>query len=435
MQDAIRMLLLVATLSFFLICIVLGSSNAPHMQDLIYYSVLAYLGFMLVRHIILLVSAIASDNASVNREHEGLSLVSIVMPAYNEEAVIEDALSGLLNLNYNNIEIIVVDDGSTDRTESIARAFAKSHSNKEIRVYTQSNTGKASALNTGIFHACGDFLLCVDADSRLNPQALENAMHHFEDPSVGAVGGFVAVRNTNRIIAKFQQLEYLLSLNFTRKALSFFGAVTIIPGPIGLFRAEAMHSVRGYREVKNVFAEDADLTIRLITNGWRIKGENTMISATEVPVDIFSVLRQRYRWKRGVFQAFFDNFSNLVARRKMRSTIIALYLALEALLLPVLNFGLTLLLLAHFIVYGEFQFILKYYLLFLAIEFSAFVYAYHNSRHRLRSFFIYVIEKFTYSFLMQAWSVFALLDEWRSSQMSWDKIDRIGQTSETEAEA
>jgi cellulose synthase/poly-beta-1,6-N-acetylglucosamine synthase-like glycosyltransferase len=433
MQDAIRKLLLVTTLLFFLGCIVFGSSNAPYMQDIIYWSTFSYLGFIVVRHIILFIGVIASDNANVYKGYAKSSLVSIIMPAYNEEAVIEDALYGLLDLYHNNIEIIVVDDGSTDRTESIVRAFAKLHPEHKIRVYTQSNAGKSSALNTGIFHACGDFVLCVDADSRLNPEALENALYYFKDPSVGAVGGFVAVRNTDSIVAQFQQLEYLLSLNFTRKALSFFGAVTIIPGPIGLFRTEAIHSVRGYREVKNVFAEDADLTIRLLTKGWRVKGDTAMISATEVPEDIFSVLRQRYRWKRGIFQAFFDNFRKLIVKREVRSITIALYLGLEALLLPVLNFGLTLLLLAHFIAYGEIQLILKYYLVFLMLDFSVFVYSYRKTKYKLRSFFIYIIEKFTYSYLMQAWGILALLDEWRSSYMSWDKVDRIGQASQSGA--
>ncbi|MEW8392722.1 MAG: glycosyltransferase [Candidatus Thiodiazotropha sp.] len=429
LQDTIKKLFLVITLLFFLSCIALGISNNSYLHDLFYYSIFSYLIFVTLRHVLFLFFAIVEGRIARQLNSEITPLVSIIVPAYNEAAVIKDALSGLLDLQYSNTEIIVIDDGSTDQTETIVREFSSTHPEHAIRVYSQTNAGKACALNSGIFHARGEFILCVDADSRLTPDALNNAFKHFEDPAVGAVGGFIAVRNPQSLIAQFQQLEYLISLNFIRKALSYFGAVTIIPGPVGLFRREAINAVFGYREEKDIFAEDADLTVRLLSAGWKVKGDTSMVSATEVPIDVFSVLRQRYRWKRGIFQAFFDNFTHLVTANSIRGMIIGIYLALEAMILPVLNFGLTLFLLVHFLYFGEFQLILKYYLILVSLDLSTFIYVFYRHDNKFKSFVIYFIQKFSYSYLMQAWGIFALLDEWRSSKMSWDKLDRIGEAA------
>ena len=136
---------------------------------------------------------------------------------------------------------------------------------------SKANAGKANALNTGIALARTPFVLCMDGDSRLGAETLCAAMRHFADPRVGAVAGNVKVVNRNNLWTRMQALEYIEGLNMARRAQGFMRVVNIIPGPIGIFRREALTAVGGYDA--DTYAEDADLTLKLMTAGWHIVDE------------------------------------------------------------------------------------------------------------------------------------------------------------------
>ena len=317
MARLLRSTIIASCLAYFTVCIVAGMevNHTLHQAMIIFF--LSFGLIVLVRYLVLIVAAICEklvyEKASYrNDSREGWApFVSIIVPAFNEEELIAAALTSLINLDYPNFEIIVVDDGSTDGTLCIAQKIVDRYPGKRIRIISQSNAGKSWALNTGIVHAQGEFIVCVDSDSKLNINALRAGINHFQDPRVGAIGGFVDIINTSKLITRLQQLEYLIGLNFIRRGLSLFNIVTVVPGPIGMFRKEAILQVGAYNTLSDCFAEDADLTVRLLAAGWRVQGETRMIAKTEAPETLYSLLRQRYRWKRGIFQACFNNLFNL----------------------------------------------------------------------------------------------------------------------------
>jgi cellulose synthase/poly-beta-1,6-N-acetylglucosamine synthase-like glycosyltransferase len=166
-------------------------------------------------------------------ENNFSAFVSIIVPAFNESKVLRQSLQSLLDLNYINYEIIIVNDGSTDETKKIAESFVGYHQGKygeiKISLINKENGGKSTALNTGIKYSNAEFVLCMDGDSQLSPDSLKRAVRHFKDPKIGAVAGNVKVLNRKRFLTDLQALEYIEGLNMARSAQSFIRAVNIIP--------------------------------------------------------------------------------------------------------------------------------------------------------------------------------------------------------------
>lgn len=416
---------MVVSLLYLLIALLAGLEIWATLHWVMVYILLALLSLTLIRQLTLLFFAVFEKPPASPFDPQEQPLISILLPAYNESAVIQASLHSLMELRYPNLEIIVIDDGSQDDTAERAREVAKK-SRLPVRVISQANRGKAGALNTGIIHASGSYVLVVDADSRVEPDSLQYGLRHFADPKVGAVGGFVGVANKQNLLCQFQALEYLQSLNFVRRALSRLGLVTVVPGPVGLFRREAILQVGGYREGGMTFAEDADLTIQLLAAGWKVRGDLSMIAYTEAPEDVFALLRQRYRWRRGIYQAFSDNVLGLITSPGRAGIPITLFIAAEAFALEVVNFGFTIFFLAHFLRFGEIDLFSSWYLIVISLDVSILLFATRGHGHFLHNFLLFVMQRFSYAFLLQAWNVIALFDEWRSSAMSWDKLDRLG---------
>lgn len=356
--------------------------------------------------------------------------VSILMPAYNEKDVIAEALTSLLNINYTNYEVLVIDDGSTDSTAAIAQHIIYQHPHKNARIITKKNGGKASALNHGITEANGDIILCVDADSRLNKNSIREGIKHFINPKVAAVSGFIRVASTHNLILKFQDLEYAITLNFTRPALALSGSVTIVPGPAGMFRKKALNEVSGYIDDKLIFAEDADLTIRLLSAGWEITSESELISYTEAPDNLRAMLRQRYRWNRGILQAMSANLIQLFKQKGWRGKLISLYLVLDAYGIRIINFSLLLYFLGNFYTTGDVRLFSQWFFLLVAIDGIIILFTAKSIAEYAQQFVTMIISRFSYSFILLSWGVLSLIDECINSSMSWDKLERTGQISE-----
>ncbi|MEZ5449450.1 MAG: glycosyltransferase family 2 protein [Thiolinea sp.] len=201
--------------------------------------------------------------------------------------------------------------------------------------------------------------------------------------------------------------------------------VTVIPGPIGLFRKSALAQANGYDENKQLFAEDADLTVRLLALGWRITSDEGMRAYTEAPDTINSILRQRYRWKRGIYQVLHKNFFALVTAPGIRRPLIAVLLIMEGFLFEVLGFGVTLFMLSNIILLGKIKLLLGWLILLFILDLLVLMLA--TRMRRLSKWLpLLILQKITYSFALQTWGVLALLDEWRASPMAWDKLERVG---------
>lgn len=242
------------------------------------------------------------------------ALVSVVVPAYNEERALGKTIESLLKLTYPNKEIIIVDDGSTDRTLEVARRYVQ---NDAVMVVTKSNGGKWDALNTGIQAAKGEFIVCIDGDTILDPKAIHHLVKHFKISKVGAVAGNVKVGNRGSLLTKLQALEYVVGINLHRRSEAHLQNVTVVPGPIGAFRASVLNEV-GFFE-GDTFAEDADITFRILKAGYRTVYEPRAFAYTEAPKSMTSLAKQRYRWYRGSLQVL-SKHKNMAFNKKYGRT-------------------------------------------------------------------------------------------------------------------
>ena len=229
--------------------------------------------------------------------------VAILVPAYNEEKVINDCIATLLECRGENVSIVVVDDGSKDATVAVARA--RYRDDPRVVILTKENGGKASALNYGIAHTAAEIIVAIDADTRLDRNAVDWLVRHFKDPTVGAVAGAVEVGNAENLITRFQWLEYIISQNLDRRALELVGGMIVVPGAIGAWRREALLHIEGYEE--DTLAEDADATIRLQRAGWKVVNEPRALAHTEAPQTVDMFLRQRFRWMFGMLQVAYKH--------------------------------------------------------------------------------------------------------------------------------
>jgi poly-beta-1,6 N-acetyl-D-glucosamine synthase len=233
--------------------------------------------------------------------------VSIIIAAYNEGKVICKTVESALKSNYRHIEVIVIDDGSTDNTpDEIINHFGN---DRRVLLLKQHNTGKAGALNNAILRAKGDVLISLDADTQISKEAVALLVRHFEDPRMGAIAGNVKVGNRTNIFTRWQAIEYITSQNIDRQGYSLLNAITVVPGAIGAWRKSAIKDVGGY--INDTLAEDMDLTWRLRKSGWKTNTENGAIGYTEAPDSIGPFFKQRFRWSFGTLQCLWKHKSAL----------------------------------------------------------------------------------------------------------------------------
>jgi cellulose synthase/poly-beta-1,6-N-acetylglucosamine synthase-like glycosyltransferase/spore germination protein YaaH/peptidoglycan/xylan/chitin deacetylase (PgdA/CDA1 family) len=233
--------------------------------------------------------------------------VAVLIPAYNEEKVIERTIQGALDSDYPNLRVIVIDDGSKDRTLEIARrAFAAEEAAGKVLILTKPNGGKAEALNFGLEHIRdAELFVGIDADTIIAPDAIARLVPHFLNPKVAAVAGNAKVGNRVNLWTRWQALEYITSQNFERRALNTMGAVSVVPGAIGAWRVAPVREAGGYHV--DTVAEDADLTMALLRSGYRVQYEDRALAFTEAPTTANALMRQRFRWSFGILQAVFKH--------------------------------------------------------------------------------------------------------------------------------
>jgi peptidoglycan-N-acetylglucosamine deacetylase len=233
--------------------------------------------------------------------------VAVLIPAYNEEKVIERTVRAALSSNYPNLRVIVIDDGSKDRTLEVARhAFAAEEAQGKVVILTKANSGKADALNYGIQHIRdAEIFVGIDADTVIASDAISRLVPHFINPKVGAIAGNAKVGNRVNLWTRWQALEYITSQNFERRALDVLGAVSVVPGAIGAWRVSAVREAGGYHT--DTVAEDADLTMALLRMGYRVEYEDMALAYTEAPTNANGLMRQRFRWSFGILQAVYKH--------------------------------------------------------------------------------------------------------------------------------
>ncbi len=252
-------------------------------------------------------------------------LVSVIVPAWNEEVGLVATIKTILASTYRPLEVVVVNDGSTDKSDEIAREFIQKYrlhvegldNYASIIYHYQPNGGKGAALNTGVSLSHGEIILTFDADSIIHEHAVQHFVSYFADPTVMAAAGNIRIGNTKTMLGFVQSLEYYFGFQ-NKKAEAMLGIIFVIGGAASAFRREVFYKVGGYHT--GTLTEDLDLSLRIQEAGMRIVYAPEAIVHTEGPTTLQGLLKQRLRWKRGRLEAFRMHQSAFFSKKKSGNT-------------------------------------------------------------------------------------------------------------------
>jgi cellulose synthase/poly-beta-1,6-N-acetylglucosamine synthase-like glycosyltransferase/peptidoglycan/xylan/chitin deacetylase (PgdA/CDA1 family)/spore germination protein YaaH len=368
--------------------------------------------------------------------------VAVLIPAYNEEKVIEQTVRAALDSDYPNLRVIVIDDGSKDRTLEVARrAFREEEREGRVLILTKPNAGKAEALNFGLQHLRDEEIFVgIDADTIIAPDAVSHLVPHFLNPKIGAMAGNAKVGNRVNLWTRWQALEYITSQNFERRALDTLGAVSVVPGAIGAWRVSAVREAGGYQT--DTVAEDADLTMALLRRGYRVEYEDQALAYTEAPTTANGLMRQRFRWSFGILQAVWKH-SGVFARKGVLGWVALPNILIFQIILPLVSPFIDLMFVVGVLWYfvqkyfhpestdpASFQRLVVFFLAFLVIDFiaSAIAFALERRRpssHEDISLLSQVwLQRFAYRQLFSVVLFKTLKRAAEGQKFAWDKLER-----------
>ena len=369
-------------------------------------------------------------SAFVNKEQPG---VSIIVPAYNEELNAVRTIQSLLGQDYPDLQIVFVDDGSTDNTfKSVKEAYAN---NPDVQVVTKQNGGKATALNYGINIASNDYVVCIDADTQLKKDAVTELMKKFNSNSttsqVGAVAGNVKVGNEINMITNWQSIEYITSQNFDRRAFDLLNCITVVPGAIGAFKKTAIIEAGGF--TSDTLAEDCDLTMRLHRKGYLVRNCSTAISYTEAPETMKQFLKQRFRWSFGVMQSFWKHRDAVFNPRYKNFGMVALpniliFQIILPFLAPLADFILVISLLAAGlgVIPASLNHIIFYYLIFTLVDVAGAAIAFSFENGNYKKLLWLIPQRFIYRQLMYYILIKSFNKALKGELQGWGVLKRTG---------
>jgi len=346
--------------------------------------------------------------------------VSVVIAAYNEDKVIIRTIASILNSSYPDLEVVVVDDGSKDRTLALLRETYGADT--RVKILTQANRGKAAALNYGIRESRHAYLVALDADTIFLPGTIAKLMRHFSDPMVGAVSGNARVGNRKKWITRFQSIEYICGFNLDRRALGLLNAITVVPGAVGAWRKDLVLAAGGFSD--DTLAEDTDLTIAIRRLGFEIRYEDQAIALTEAPETTRDLAKQRFRWAFGTLQAawkhrdatFNPNYGFL---GMLALPSIWIFQVLLAALSPFAEIAMIIALFA-----GNWRIVLLYYAGLFLLEFLTAVLAYSLERAKPWDLALLFFQRIYYRQLMYYVLAKSILFAMRGRLVGWGKLER-----------
>jgi cellulose synthase/poly-beta-1,6-N-acetylglucosamine synthase-like glycosyltransferase/peptidoglycan/xylan/chitin deacetylase (PgdA/CDA1 family)/spore germination protein YaaH len=374
--------------------------------------------------------------------------VAILIPAYNEEKVIVRTIRSVMMSTYKNLRVIVIDDGSSDRTAEVAReAYPGEIASGRLLVLTKPNSGKAQSLNFALDFFDDEIFIGIDADTVIAHDAVANLVPHFANPRIGAVAGNAKVGNRVNLWTRWQALEYITSQNFERRALDLFDVVMVVPGAIGAWRTSLVKAAGGY--AADTVAEDADLTMNLLEQGYSVIYEDQSLAFTEAPINADGLKSQRFRWSFGMLQAVFKHRGAFKRHRAMGFFALPNILVFQ-IVLPLLSPLIDLMFVGgvlHYIIDRHFHpeaasaaslyRLLGFFLTFLLIDFATSALAFSlERRHPASKGDVWLLahiwlQRFTYR---QVFSVVLFKTIKRAidgKPFSWDKLERTATMSES----
>ena len=277
--------------------------------------------------------------------------LTVVVPAHNEAHIIRETIACLdaAALCYDNsVVLLVVDNNSHDGTGDVARAALAEARKVQGRVITEREPGKAHALNRGVAETNTEFVVRIDADSQVSPQALARVMRHFSNPLVAVVGG-LALSPGGGLFDGVRQLEVILKVGLDQIAYGAADAIIGIPGMFVAYRIKALRAVGGF--ASNMNGEDTDAATRIGESGCRLVVDPTATFVSEVPRTFEHMREQRHRWFRSLFHVMARNrqhfrIRNFSIRSKLLMPYMLINTARRAVALPFLLFALLFLMIA-----------------------------------------------------------------------------------------
>jgi len=419
---------------------IMPAVGAGEARDILYASraleisgeVLAVLGVLVIllttvgiaRFLALMVFALRQDRMT-KRGHPAPAAtpkVSVVIAAYNEEQVIRRTIDSILASRYPVEEIVVVDDGSKDRTSAvIEEAFGDE---PKVVLITRPNGGKASAINRALREARSDVVVALDADTILDPAGIGALVGHFEDPRVAAVSGNVKVGNVHNLITRCQHIEYVIGFNLERRAFDVIDCVTVVPGAMGAWRRDRVVEAGYFRE--DTLAEDTDLTLTLLSQGHLVKHEARALSYTEAPSDLRGLLKQRYRWVYGTLQCLWKHRERVFAPGHPGLNWLALpsmwvFQFLVPLFTPIID-----LIFVAGLATGQFATLAGFYLAYLAMDYVAAFVAFRLDREKPGVLVWLLVQRLVYRVLITYVILKSLLAAIKGIAVPWNKLVRTG---------
>ncbi len=367
--------------------------------------------------------------------------VAVLIPAYNEEKVIERTVRSVLDSDYRKLRVIVIDDGSKDTTLAVTReAFAKEIAAGRVTVLTKPNSGKADALNYGLEQVTEEIFVGIDADTIIAPDAVSKLVPHFSNLKVAAIAGNAKVGNRVNLWTRWQALEYITSQNFERRALNTLNAVSVVPGAIGAWRTAAVREAGGYQH--DTVAEDADLTMALLQAGFWVNYEDRALAYTEAPTTANGLMRQRFRWSFGIMQAVWKHIEAVKQKGALGWVAIPNMIIFQ-ILLPLVSPFIDIMFVVGAISYfvdkyrhpesanpADFHKLVTYFALFMVIDFIASTIAFTLERQQpggKRDFLLLGhvwLQRFAYRQLFSLVLIKTLKRAMEGRGFAWDKLER-----------
>jgi cellulose synthase/poly-beta-1,6-N-acetylglucosamine synthase-like glycosyltransferase/peptidoglycan/xylan/chitin deacetylase (PgdA/CDA1 family) len=346
--------------------------------------------------------------------------VSIVVPAFNEAAGIERAVRSLASSSYPELELIVVDDGSTDGTAELVERLEL----PGVQVLRQANGGKPAALNRGLAAASHEVVVMVDADTVFEPETLGRLVQPLAHSKVGAVSGNTKVGNRRGLLGTWQHIEYVIGFNLDRRLYDVLECMPTVPGAIGAFRRRALDEIGGISDA--TLAEDTDVTIALGRAGWRVVYAEDARAWTEAPASLGALWRQRYRWCYGTLQAVWKHRAALwrpdegrIGRRGLP------YLFLFQIALPLLAPLIDVFSIYGLVFLGVFW-VGAYWVVFTALQLGLGWYAFRLDGESPRPLVAMPLQQLVYRQLMYLVVVESVLAALRGTRLRWRPSHRAG---------
>ncbi|MER5639460.1 glycosyltransferase [Kitasatospora sp. NPDC002227] len=349
--------------------------------------------------------------------------VTVLVPAYNEFECIANTLNSLAASDYP-IEVIVIDDGSTDGTSEIVEEMDLPF----VRLIRQANGGKSTALNTGIAAASYDIIVMMDGDTVFEPSTVRELVQPFADPAIGAVAGNAKVGNRDSLIGAWQHIEYVLGHNLDRRMYDMLNVIVTIPGAVGAFRREALEQVGGMSD--DTLAEDTDVTMAVLCQGWRIVYAERARAWTEAPASLPQLWSQRYRWSYGSMQAMWKHRRAVTAGGpaarfgRLGLPFVVLFGVVAPLLAPLVD-----LFLLYGVLFGDTQATLYSWGGFVLLQMVLAGYAFHLDKEKPWHLITLPVQQLVYRQLMYLVLLQSSITAMTGGRLRWQKLRRTGEVA------